>query len=372
MPTIIFKATEACNCRCAYCDVVARRSPRTISRELMATTFARVNDFLESHPEERMDIVWHGGEPLMAGNDTYRYAQKLIAELCEGTRDRIAQNMQTNLTMLTADTIDMLREMGIDSVGTSYDFCDGVRGLGAGRDTKAYNRRFFEAINMLDDHGMGWAFIYVVTRRVIDDPEGTFYHLLNLSPRGQFNLNPVLVYEGADEAARATALTAREYADFLGKVFALWFERRHYLAGVEPFQYLLDYCEEGREPGVCTESIDCGDHIYIGPDGELSQCGRAADWNLIDYGNIADRSIEDVLGDATRARLNKRHEWLRAGDCRGCRLWNVCHGGCPLDAYKSDIFTRKSTGCEWLKIFVKEYFEPVTGYKITSDEESDE
>ena len=27
MPTLIFKPTEACNSRCLYCDVVARRTP---------------------------------------------------------------------------------------------------------------------------------------------------------------------------------------------------------------------------------------------------------------------------------------------------------------------------------------------------------
>ena len=33
MPTLIFKETEACNSNCIYCDVIARKKPRTIKKK---------------------------------------------------------------------------------------------------------------------------------------------------------------------------------------------------------------------------------------------------------------------------------------------------------------------------------------------------
>ncbi len=39
MPTIIFKATEACNSNCIYCDVVHKKKPRTIPLDLFKIAF---------------------------------------------------------------------------------------------------------------------------------------------------------------------------------------------------------------------------------------------------------------------------------------------------------------------------------------------
>ena len=46
MPTIIFKATEACNCNCVYCDVVHKKKPRTIPNDLFKKVFERFNEYL--------------------------------------------------------------------------------------------------------------------------------------------------------------------------------------------------------------------------------------------------------------------------------------------------------------------------------------
>lgn len=372
MTEIIFKATEACNCRCAYCDVVERRAPRTISPEMMRLAMKRIIDHLAADPEERVHIVWHGGEPLMAGLDIYQLALDCLDSAGSEIAGRVTHSVQTNLTMLTSEAIGLFKRMGVSTVGTSYDFTPGVRGIGAGRDTRAYNRRLLDAVNLLEESGLQWGFIYVVTRAVIDRPDDTLHHLLNLSPRGRIMFNPVLVYDGAPAAARATTVTAREYADFLGRVFRLWYPRRRFLDGMQPFTSLIHTVVDGVDELYCNESVDCGGLLYIGPDGSLSQCGRASDWGLVDYGNIAAQSIADCLAHPVRRRLDERHRRLRAGDCKDCRLWSICHGGCPLDASgagREAIFTRRSSQCEWFRTFITEHFEPVTGVTITSDEQ---
>ncbi|HIJ68919.1 MAG TPA: radical SAM protein, partial [Deltaproteobacteria bacterium] len=69
MATVIFKATEACNARCIYCDVVHKkpRNPVTMPLETLELFFSRINEFLTEKPQEKLDLVWHGGEPLLLG-----------------------------------------------------------------------------------------------------------------------------------------------------------------------------------------------------------------------------------------------------------------------------------------------------------------
>ena len=68
MATVIFKPTEACNSRCIYCEVVKKtRGPKRMTFKILELFFRRVNEFLVERPQEEMEIIWHGGEPLLLG-----------------------------------------------------------------------------------------------------------------------------------------------------------------------------------------------------------------------------------------------------------------------------------------------------------------
>ena len=107
MPTIIFKATEACNSNCIYCDVVHRKQPRTIPLDILEVAYQRINEYLLEHTEDEMHIIWHGGEPCMAGLKLYTEALRFQETYCAETKDRIKYAVQSNLTMINQDFIDV-------------------------------------------------------------------------------------------------------------------------------------------------------------------------------------------------------------------------------------------------------------------------
>lgn len=365
MPTIIFKATEACNSNCVYCDVVHRKKPRTIPLDVLKVSFERINEYLLAHPKEEMAVIWHGGEPCMAGLKLYRTALDYTNDICRDTKDRIKFAVQSNLTMINQDFIDVFQQMGIYTFGTSYEPVPGVRGIGKERDSILYNKKFFEGVNLAEANGMTWGFIYVVTRAVLDKPLEIFYHLTNLRLTGGFNIHPVLVYDDAAQESQDSAITQEEYADFLGAIFREWWPHRNRWPEVEPFKTYLDFYTNKCTGFCCTDAPDCGLHLYVGPDGETAQCGRAADWSILKYGNIADKSLDEIFSDKQRAQIDNRQNVLPESDCKGCEYWSMCHGGCPLDAYnKHKDFMRKSDQCASRKIFLKRYFEPITGLKL--------
>lgn len=365
MPTIIFKATEACNSNCVYCDVVHRKKPRTISYEMLKIAFERFNEYLLEFPTEKICIIWHGGEPCMAGINLYKKAIEYVNQICPETKERLDFAVQSNLTMINQDFIDTFLEMGIRVIGTSYEPIPGVRGIGKKRDSKLYNKKFFDGINLLNKNGLSWGFIYVVTKAVLDKPLEIFYHLTNLKLKGSFDLHPVLVYADAAEETKDVAITQEEFADFLGAIFKEWWPQRERFPQVDPFRSYLKHYTTNQNDYGCCDAPNCGLHLYIGPDGETSQCGRAADWDILMYGNIKDKSLKEIFSDKKRADVNRRAEVLIETDCKGCEYWPICHGGCPLDAYNGyKDFCRKTDQCLSRKLFLKKYFEPITGLKF--------
>lgn len=173
-------------------------------------------------------------------------------------------------------------------------------------------------------------------------------------------MNPVLMY-GSDR--QSVAITPREYVDFLAAVFPVWWNHQHRYPHVQPFHNITASVRDRVLSLGCVESGACAySYITVAPGGQLSHCGRAGDWGLLDYGSIDTRSFVDVMSDPQRALLASRDAVLRNGDCKDCPFWWLCHGGCPLDAWSGhQSFMRKSEWCEAKRGFITDVFEPVTG-----------
>ena len=363
MPTLIFKETEACNSNCVYCDVIARKKPRTISFERLEKVFVYINEYLEKYPQEHFSIVWHGGEPCIVGVDFYRKVLEFQDKHCPNTKDRIEHDIQTNLTLINEDLIAVFEKLGISRVGTSYEPYKGIRGFGPQRDSDAYNKQFFRGIEMIERHGWGWGFIYVVTRSVLDKPLEIFHLLTNFKVKGGFQLHPVYSYKNEDK--NHVGITAKEFADFLGEIFKEWWPNRERYPYVEPFfSYVNHYGKGG--PVCCSESGNCAySHIYIGPDGSYSHCGRSSDWDVFDVGNVDNMTIVDAFQHPYRKDMAKRDSWLLENDCKGCEYFKICHGGCPLDGWNvKDTIFAKTEWCISRKYFLQHYFEPITGLTL--------
>ena len=366
MATIIVKATEKCNSNCYYCDVVYKKDTgKSMPLEILETLFIRINEFLKAEIGERVEILWHGGEPLLLGPQYYMSALKLQDKHCLDTKNRITHNIQTNLTCFNSEFMQPFKELGIHSIGTSYDPEPHMRGPGKRIDSDTYNRRFMQALELLDRNDIAWGLIYVVTKKSLAKPLDIFLFLSNLTMGKGFNMNPVLIY---DDKRKNIAITPEEFVEFLGAIFPYWWKYRQRYPDVNPFKGLVENVINRDLSLSCGDSGACTyHHINVAPDGQTSQCGRSADWGLLQYGNIRDKSLGEILHDQQRDPLNERIEVLPKTECSDCRFWDICHGGCPLDAYSQHgSFMHKSEWCEAKRGFMERYFEPVTGVKFES------
>jgi uncharacterized protein len=363
MKTIIFKATDICNSNCIYCHAVRKEHQpiKTMPFDILERFFERANTFLTEWPEETLKIIWHGGEPLTLGPQYFYKALELKQTICNETGCRISFDMQSNLTLFSKEYIDVLKKMEINNFGTSFELFPGIRGNGGEIGSDIYNQQFIEAISLLEDEGFSWGIIYVVTKLALKNPIELFRTLTNFVPSASVMFNPVIFN---NDKSNRIAITPEEFVDFLGEIFSEWWSKRERYPSVDPFKSLTENLVEGSESLLCVDSGACADtHLSVSPDGMVWQCGRSSDCGLMSYGSIVDFSLSDIMNHPDKALLRKRLSVLKDGECKECRFWSICHGGCPLDALaeKGSVMHR-SPWCWTKKGFIEKYFEPITGF----------
>lgn len=105
--------------------------------------FKRTGEFLRARPQERIEFIWHGGEPLLLGADYLNQAADFQRKHCDGVENRLTHHMQSNLTLLSDSFFPAFRGLGITTLGTSYDPQPAVRGAVNGTRSEDYTREFF-------------------------------------------------------------------------------------------------------------------------------------------------------------------------------------------------------------------------------------
>ncbi|MBF0564221.1 MAG: radical SAM protein [Nitrospirae bacterium] len=371
MATIILKPTENCNSNCLYCDVARKkRKVRTMPPETLGIIFERINEYLTDKQEEDIHIIWHGGEPLLLGPDYFENAYRMQEETCGATKGRICHAIQSNLTVFSEAFVPVFRKLGIDQIGSSFDPVPHVRGRGVEKpDSDTYNRAFMKGDALSKKHGFSSGVIYVVTKKSLQKPLELFHYMANLKIGSGFDFHPVLI---DDSRKKDLAITPKQFVEFLGAIFPVWWEHRERYPDVNPFKSYLTLIDERRQSLVCSDSGRCAySHINIAPDGSLSHCGRSSDWGVLDYGNVEQKSFSEVMLDEQRKALLVRTELLRNSGCGKCRFWTICHGGCPLDSwFTHKDFRHKTNWCHAKRGFLERYFEPVTGLRFEPFDET--
>jgi uncharacterized protein len=121
----IVKIHSRCDLACDYCymyemaDQSWRDRPRRMSAEIMEFTAARIGEHAKAHRLNRITLVLHGGEPLLAGRDLITRLVSLVREEA-GPGVTVDVTLQTNGVGLDDSYLRLFSELRI-GVGVSLD-----------------------------------------------------------------------------------------------------------------------------------------------------------------------------------------------------------------------------------------------------------
>jgi uncharacterized protein len=121
--TFLLKVASLCNLNCSYCYVYQspddswKVKPKFLEPETAHLIAAAIQQHVVEHELSDVAIVFHGGEPLLAGRERL---EVLVDILSSVVSCRIQWGLQTNGTLLDRDLIEFLFEHRF-SMGLSID-----------------------------------------------------------------------------------------------------------------------------------------------------------------------------------------------------------------------------------------------------------
>jgi uncharacterized protein len=330
---LVIQPTPFCNIDCVYCYLPERTSKERMSERTLEQLFLKV--FASPLLSNELTVLWHAGEPLVAGIDFYEQALKLIDRLNHRTV-KLRHSIQTNGTLLTQKWIEFFRTRDI-KIGVSLDgsarLHDRCRKTRNGRGT---HEQVMRGIKLLQQHEFPFHVITVLTRESLASARELFdFYLHHRIVHIAFNIEEV---EGLH---RQSSLEGTEIVDearvFFDELFLLNEQSGQQLE-IREFDGALDIILNGNRQ-ICgnpqTEPLRI---ISVGVHGELSTfspelLGYGAEpYGNFVFGNVHERSdLASILNDRNFIRVNTD---IRRGiqRCqRDCEYFEVCLGGAPAN-----------------------------------------
>ncbi len=121
----VFKIAEVCNLKCPYCyfffggDQSFAEHPAAVPEDIVVSVARFLRQGVADLGLRRLDISFHGGEPLMVGKKRFRRICEILSDEIAGHVE-LRLNMQTNGALIDEEWADILYTHRV-GVGVSID-----------------------------------------------------------------------------------------------------------------------------------------------------------------------------------------------------------------------------------------------------------
>ncbi len=314
--------TWKCNLYCEHCWASAGSNGK--ESELSMRRYKEI--IIEAKTLGASFLKISGGEPFLCEELT-----KQIITFADALQFDI--QVETNCTFMTQETADFLK-MHHCQVATSLD---GMKEHhDARRNCKGAFEQTVQGIKLLIDAGVKVNVVYSLSKR--DDSElQSLIELLACLNVTEMKINPIM------KVGRSKAV----YKEQGGKVFLLsaseLLEIRNKFCtkpihGVR-VKMMLPVCMEGFsyifDKSYIHLSCECHDVVGIMPSGDVCLCGIVKDMDVFVYGNVKDRSLNDILKNSDNYCALEAIEEKLEGLCQECAVKSLCKGSCRAVAYSA-------------------------------------
>lgn len=345
----VIKVHSRCNLACDHCYVYEhadqswRDRPLVMSDDMMRQTALRIAEHCQIHALPLVHVIFHGGEPLLAGRDRLRRMTRLLRDLTpEGCE--VDLRIQTNGVLLddafcaqfVADDV----KVGV-SVDGNRQAHDRHRIFGTGR--SSYDA-VVTAVRRLGQRSFRSAFggiLCTIDRR--NDPIETYEALVALDPP---QIEFLLPHATWDQPPARGAPDDPVYADWLIAVYDRWRAQRQPVP-IRLFESILRL-QAGE--GSLTEALGTGavDLVVIETDGAIEQADSlkiAYDHAPATGFDVERHGFDDVQSHPGFAARSGGMESL-CRTCRRCEAVKVCGGGLYAHRYRAESgFRNPSVYC---------------------------
>lgn len=354
MRTLILKATRGCNLRCAYCYYINDDTPdygRVFSDEMVHRLYSTYSRYINGSGEA-VNLIWHGGEPLMLGRKRFRRFLELQSDYFSGVT--VNNRLQTNGTLIDGEWIDFFEEFGL-SVGLSIDgppaVHDRLRPTASG--TGSWDS-IARSIELMRARKVPFG-VLTVADPVLADSELIEF----VSDHGFFHFDLLLPI--TNNAIQQECPSSRVDMDAVGRVlvkaFDDWAARDDPRYRIRLFESLMLNAVGGRHncsnAGLDGEAL--GAYAIVETDGRICLDAEFSEIDRNGLGSEYDSGLSLVDADFTfdaayraiRDRMASHAMHRPPAACGGCPALPVCRGSHPGSRYGSDGgYAHRSAYCD--------------------------
>jgi uncharacterized protein len=349
MGQFVLKVHSKCDLACDHCYVFEsidqswRDRPNAMSSEVVTQTAARIAEHVKAHELSRVEVVLHGGEPLLVGVPGLRSVllelKRALGDLCQ-----LDINVQTNGVLLNEEFCELFDEHGV-GVGISLDgdreANDRHRNY---RDGRSSYDAVIRAIRLLASDRFRHLYSGLLcTIDVANDPIRVYEALLELDPP---RIDLLLPHATWDNPPPRPAGTGTEYADWLIRIFNRW-QSDAFPVRIRTFDSIVDTLAGGNSG---TEALGLAPvrMVVIEADGSYEQ----ADSLKVAYAGapstglgVFTHALDSVLDHPGIAGRQRGIADLSAA-CQRCPVVRSCGGGMYAHRYRADSdFDNPSVYC---------------------------
>jgi uncharacterized protein len=347
----ILKVHSRCDLACDYCYVYQtgddrwRTRPKTMSRHTIDRAAERIAEHASIHRLSTVDLVLHGGEPLLAGPDLLAYCVRRV-RAAVGSTATVRVGLQTNGVRLDLPYLELFRDLDVQigvSIDGGPDAHDRHRRDHGGRGS---HQAVSRALSLLA--GPRFRNQYAGLLCTIDlrnDPLEVYRDLLLLQPP----LIDLLLPHGnwtTPPPGRDPESSDSPYGHWLATVFDRWYDAPRRETRVRIFEEVMNLLFGGtsRLEGF---GLAPAASIVVETDGGIEESDHlAATSGAGITGLHVDRDPFDAALRTPTARARRAGVDALAPGCRDCPVVQVCGGGLYSHRYREGTgFVNPSVYC---------------------------
>ncbi|MGW1613369.1 FxsB family cyclophane-forming radical SAM/SPASM peptide maturase [Streptomyces sp. NPDC002285] len=351
---LVLKVHSRCDLACRHCYIYEHADqswssrPRVISQETISWTALRLAEHAKKHQLASVQVILHGGEPLLAGPARLRAVCEALTTALHGIC-ALDLRIHTNAVQLGERHLDLFAEYGV-RVGVSLDgdraANDRHRLFANGRSS---HDKVLRALALLDRDRYRHLYAGILcTIDVRNDPVAVYDALAALRPP---RIDFLLPHATWDEPPLRPAGTDTPYADWLLTIHDRWNEQGRPMP-VRLFDSVVSTLGGG--PSL-TEAmgLEAADVVVVETDGTYEQADSlktAYDGAPVTGKDVYRHTLDEVAGHPGIAARQHGLDDL-SDQCRACPVVRSCGGGLFAHRYRSDGtgFGNPSVFCADLK-----------------------
>ena len=290
----------------------------------------------QSHTKD-IEILWHGGEPLMMPKTWLTEAMDYALEKLSDYKVRFL--LQTNATLVTPEWIEIFKKYHVE-VGVSID---GYRTLHdenrRQKDGSSSYDAVIQSIHELQQAGIPVGTLMVLNTEKNIDIDCLYDYIRELHT--SIKIHSVIPCGRAKNETRS-GMIAENYVSILKALFVKAIQDEKVIV-IDPLNELLNALLGISKVGECSfAGTCCRGLICIYTDGGVGYCGRDGVHEDFLFGHIQETSLSELYSCEKARRIRQRQSYLQQHDCKDCEDWEYCHGGCTFEAVNAfqDMYHR--------------------------------